>query len=145
LYNAAVNSLAAARTGERIEVLSKGERISILSQATPPDQPIRPNRKKIAAMGVAAGIGLSLALIVLLETLNRSIRRPSELTSKLGIVPLVTIPYLPSRRETMMRRMRLATAFAIVFMGVPASLYVVHSQFMPLDLVVDRVVGRLGL
>jgi hypothetical protein len=30
-------------------------------------------------------------------------------------------------------------------MGVPASLYVVHSQFMPLDLVVDRVVGRLGL
>ncbi len=145
LYNAAVNSLAAARTGERIEVLSKGERISVLSQATPPDRPVRPNRNKIAAMGVAAGIGLSLGLIFLLETLNRSIRRPSELTSKLGIVPLVTVPYLPSRRETFVRRMRLGAALAVVFLGIPASLYVVHEQFMPLDTVVDRVVGRLGL
>ncbi len=145
LYNAAVTSLAAARTGERIEVLSKGERISVLSQATPPNNPIRPDRKKIAALGVAAGIAVSGGIIFLLEFLNRSIRRPSELTSKLGIVPFVTVPYLPSRRETILRRLRLGAAMSVVFLGLPASLYVVHDRVMPLDTVVDRVVGRLGL
>jgi uncharacterized protein involved in exopolysaccharide biosynthesis len=145
LYNAAVANLASARTSERIETLSKGERITVLSQATPPDRPIRPNRKLIAAAGMAAGLGLSVGLFVLLEMLNRSIRRPSDLTKKLGIVPLVTVPYMPTRRETILRRARLAAAVAIVFMAIPAGLYTFHEQVMPLDRALGGVVGRLGL
>jgi hypothetical protein len=145
LYNAAVASLAAARTGERIEVLSKGERITVLSQATPPNNPIRPDRKKIAAAGVAAGMALSVGFVVLLELLNRAIRRPRELTAKLGIVPLVTVPYLPNRRETTLRRLKIAAVFVIVFAALPGGLFVIHERFMPLDDVVTRVAGRLGL
>jgi uncharacterized protein involved in exopolysaccharide biosynthesis len=145
LYNAAVVNLSTARTSERIETLSKGERITVLSQATPPNNPVRPNRKKIAAAGMAAGLGLSVGLIVLLEMFNRAIRRPAELTRRLGIVPLVTVPYLPSRRETMLRRARLAAAVAVVFLGVPAGLYTFHEQVMPLDRALGGVVSRLGL
>jgi uncharacterized protein involved in exopolysaccharide biosynthesis len=145
LYNAAAANLAAARTGERIEVLSKGERITVLSEATPPNNPIRPDRKKIAAFGVAAGIGASIGLVVLLELLNRAIRRPKELTARLGIVPLVTIPYLPNRRETNLRRLKIAAVFMLVFAVLPGGLFVIHDRFMPLDDVVQRVVGRLGL
>lgn len=145
LYNAAVVNLSTARTSERIETLSKGERITVLSQATPPNHPVRPNRKKIAAAGMAAGLGLSLGLIVLLEMFNRSIRRPSEMTKKLGIVPLVTVPYLPNRRETLLRRARLAAAMLVVFVGVPAGLFVFHEQVMPLDRALGGVASRLGL
>ncbi|MCU0906176.1 MAG: lipopolysaccharide biosynthesis [Rhodobacteraceae bacterium] len=145
LYNAAVVNLSTARTSERIETLAKGERITVLSQATPPNNPVRPNRKLIAATGVAGGLAVSFGLIALLELLNRSIRRPSDLTRKLGIVPLVSVPYLPNRRETLMRRTRLAAAVLVVFIGIPAGLYTFHEQVMPLDIALIEVVGRLGL
>jgi hypothetical protein len=94
---------------------------------------------------MAAGLGMALGMIVLLEMFNRSIRRPSEMTKKLGIVPLVTVPYLPNRRETFLRRARLAGAVLVVFLGVPAGLYAFHEQVMPLDRALGGVVSRLGL
>ncbi len=47
-YNNAVARLGAAQTGDRIEALSKGQRITVIEQAVVPDQPSSPNRKKIA-------------------------------------------------------------------------------------------------
>ena len=48
---------ATAATGERIELLSKGERISVIEHASVPTRPISPNRPLIAGAGAAAGIG----------------------------------------------------------------------------------------
>ena len=42
-YNAAVASLGQAKVGERIEVLSKGERFSLIEQPTIPGSPVRPS------------------------------------------------------------------------------------------------------
>ena len=66
-YNAAVARLSAAATGERIEVLSKGERISVVEQPSIPDEPTSPNRKAIAAAGSVAGIGLDAKRVLRLH------------------------------------------------------------------------------
>jgi len=98
-YNTATASLAEASTGEQIELHSKGERFSIVEPATPPQDPISPNRRRIAGMGVAGGLGLGFGFIVLLELLNKTIRRPMELAQKLQIQPLATISYIPASHE----------------------------------------------
>ncbi|HWK68753.1 MAG TPA: Wzz/FepE/Etk N-terminal domain-containing protein [Rhizobiaceae bacterium] len=95
-YNAAVASLAEASTGQQIEMRSKGVRFSILEPAVPPESRLSPNRKRIAALGVLGAGGLGLGFIVLLELLNKTIRRPIELTQALQIQPLATIPYIAS-------------------------------------------------
>jgi uncharacterized protein involved in exopolysaccharide biosynthesis len=61
-YDAAVANKARAETGDTIEALSKGQRISIIEQAIAPREPASPNRPLIAAGGVGAGFFLGLGL-----------------------------------------------------------------------------------
>ncbi|ANY82260.1 hypothetical protein BB934_28425 (plasmid) [Microvirga ossetica] len=93
-YGAATARLAEALIGQQIEARSKGERLSVLEQAMPPRRPIEQNRRMIAAGGLALGVGLGAALIVLLELLSNVIRRPTDLVAKLEIEPLATIPFI---------------------------------------------------
>lgn len=144
-YNAALARLSEARTGERIEVLSKGQRITLLEEARVENRPERPNRPMIAAASLGGGTALGLALVVLFELLNSSIRRPVEITNKLGITPLGTLPYVRTRRERAVRRGLISGALLILLIGIPAAIWALDTYYMPLDLILDRLADRTGL
>lgn len=144
-YNGAIQRLSLATTGERIELSSKGQRISVIEQATTPTEPISPNRPKIIMAGIAAAIMAGLGMVVLLEMLNRSIRRGVDLTSSLGITPIGVIPYSRTNRQAAMRRAVIAGVTVVIALGIPASLYYIHTAYLPLDHIVDRVTSRLGI
>jgi uncharacterized protein involved in exopolysaccharide biosynthesis len=144
-YDQAVANKARAETGDLIETLSKGQRISIVEQAVAPRDPVRPNRILIAAAGIGGGIALGLGLILLLELLNRSIRRPGELTRQLGITPFATLPYMRTKAETARRRALTALALVLVLAGIPVGLWAMNRFFMPLDMVIERGIQTLGL
>lgn len=144
-YNAASQRLATAAVGERIELTAKGQRITVLRQAVVPREPISPNRPLIVLAGLAAGLGAAGALVVLLELLNRTIRRPADLTRALQISPLGTLPYITTSSETVRRRGAWVAVLALVAIGIPAGLYLLHVEYMPLDLLADRAMSRIGL
>lgn len=98
-YNTATAMLAQASTGEQIEIRSKGGRLSMIEPAVVPEKAFQPNRRRIAGVGLAAGIGAGLGLVVLLELLNKTIRRPNELAELLQTQPLATIAYIPRDNE----------------------------------------------
>lgn len=145
-YNAAIARRAEALIGEQIELRSDGGRLSLLESASPPQSPISPNRRRIVAMGGAAGIGLSLALVVLLEILNRTVRRPSELTQLLQYQPLATIPHVPTpaelRAASRRRGMARGMAAALVAAGIPGTLATIHYYYSPLDLVIQKFISN---
>lgn len=143
-YDGAVDRLAKAAAGERIELLSKGQRIAVLDPPTVPSKPSSPNRFLIAVGGTMFGIVLGLGLVVLLELLNNSIRRPTDITRSLGITPIATVPYIRTPMEMVARRATIALIFAAVVFGVPALLFAVHNYYMPLDLIYDKLAGKLG-
>ncbi len=103
-YDQAVANKARAETGDVIEALSKGQRISIIEQAVVPRDPERPNRALIAAGGVGGGMMLGLGMVLLLELRNAGIRRPVDLTTRLGIAPFATLPYYRTEGEILRRR-----------------------------------------
>ncbi len=142
-YNRAVDRLAKAATGERIELLSKGQTITVLDPAVVPQEPTSPNRKMIAAAGSLLGAGLGLAFVFLLEFLNNSIRRPVDIKKGLGITPIATIPYIRTPMELVVRRAGILALFALVIVGVPAALFAVHQHYMPLDLLYDQIATTL--
>ncbi len=144
-YDQAVQNKARAETGDLIEALSKGQRISIVEQAVAPREPVRPNRLLIAAAGIGGGIVAGLGLILLLELLNRSIRRPVDLTRKLGITPFATLPYMRTRSEVRFRRTAIAMALLAVLGGIPAGLWAINTYYMPLDIAIERGINKLGL
>jgi uncharacterized protein involved in exopolysaccharide biosynthesis len=144
-YNAAENNLNLARMSERVETTAQGQRISVIENASVPTQPVGPNRTKIIAMGLAAGLGLAGAWFVLLEVLNRTVRRPSELTSRFNVTPLAIIPYMESHGERLRRRIGLTAATLTVMVAVPLGLWYVDTHYLPLDLLVQKGLNRLGL
>ena len=143
-YNQAVSRLSIAATGERIELLAKGQRMSVIEQAIVPERPTKPDRPMIAAASVGAGMFAGLALVVLLEFLNRSIRRPIELTSRLGITPFAVLPYIRTRREILLRRLLITGTVGGLVILLPLGLYAVHSLAFPLDSIIERLFNRVG-
>jgi polysaccharide chain length determinant protein (PEP-CTERM system associated) len=144
-YQGALRNLNDARMSERVETTAQGQRITVIENATVPRLPSGPDRPKIAIMGAAAGMGLAGAYFMLLELLNRAIRRPDELTGRFEITPISTIPYIESQREKFARRAGLVTAMVIVLVSVPWGLWYVDSHYMPLELIVQKSLGKLGL
>ncbi|GAA3866687.1 chain length-determining protein [Celeribacter arenosi] len=144
-YNAAVSNLDQARMNERIEASAQGQRISVIENASVPRVPAGPNRVKIAAMGTAIGLGLAAGYFLLLEFINRTIRRPQELTGKFDVTPIAIIPYMESRREKTMRRTGMVAATLVVLIGTPLALWYIDTNYIPLDQLVRRGLSRFGI
>lgn len=144
-YDQAVANRARAETGDTLEVLAKGQRITVIEQAIAPAGPESPNRKLVAAAGIGGGLSLGLGLVVVLELLNGAIRRPVDLTRRLGITAFGTVPHFRTRWETVRRRMIIAGVIVVVLIGLPWLLWIVNTQVTPLDLLLDRLLGTFGL
>lgn len=144
-YDAAVANKARAETGDTIEALSKGQRISIIEQAIAPREPTSPNRPMIAVAGIGAGFAAGIGLVVLIELLKGSIRRPADITAKLGITPFATLPYFRTPNQAHRRRMIILLGFMLVLLAIPAVLWLVHTQITPLDLFLDRLIRKTSI
>jgi protein tyrosine kinase modulator len=143
-YNAMVNRLAEAQTGERIESLSKGRRIVMIAAPALPTAPYSPDRKLIAGGSVLAGIVLGLALVLVLELLNQAIRRPSEIVAGLGLTPIATLPYIRTRREAVNRRNFIAATFLGAAISLTGGLYVIHAFYLPVDMIIGQISNRIS-
>lgn len=144
-YDTAVENTGQATVGERIEVLSKGERFSLIEPPDLPTAPSSPNRKLIAAAGMIGGLGAGLGFIVLMEMINRSIRRPVELTAKLGMQPFATVPYIRTAGEVRRKRAIIAATLAMIVVAIPAALFAVHTYYLPLDLLMEDSLAKVGI
>jgi polysaccharide chain length determinant protein (PEP-CTERM system associated) len=142
-HDEAVASLGQAQVGERIEVLSKGERFSLIEPPSEPVDPVSPKRGLIAAAGVVGGVGAGIGFIVLLEMLNRSIRRPVDISTGLGIQPFATVPYIRTRHERRWKRTVIGIVLGIVVVVIPLALFAVHTLYEPLDVILHNVRASL--
>lgn len=144
-YNSAVGNLDRARMNQRIDLSSLGQRITVIEGANVPREPSGPNRLKIAALGIGAGLALAAGFFALLEFTNRTIRRPVEIESRFNVSPIAAIPYMETQRQKLLRRGLLVLALLTVLIGVPALLWYIDTNVMPLDLIAAKIVVRLGL
>ncbi len=144
-YDEAVTNLNAAQVSERVEATAQGQRMNVVENASVPQIPSDPNRLAISAAGIILGLALAVGYFLLLETLNRTIRRPSELTDLDSTIPIATIPYMESKTMRRVRRGSLVAATLAVLVGVPLALWYVDTNYVPLELVVQRSLARLGL
>ena len=71
--------------------------ISIVQPATRPLKPLRPNRPLNLILGFLAGVFGSVALALLAEFMNHSLRRPEDVESRLGLSAVVSVPRLGRR------------------------------------------------
>ncbi len=141
-YNAAIARRAEASTGEQIEMRSDGGRVSVLEAATPPLDPVNQKRSRIMMLAPVAGLGLGLGVAFLLEMINRTVRRPVDLSKLLQTQPLATIPEIKpaSVFAAGWKKRKLAALFVSVSL-VPAFLLALHHFYQPMEHAVQRLIG----
>ena len=141
-YNQAIASKSRAETGSMIESLSRGQRITVVEQAVPPDNPSSPNRPLVAIAGTAAGFGFALAIALLLELLNQKIRRPEDL-SALEIEAFAAIPYMQTPGEVtgiVIRRILMTVFFFTLTLG---GLWYLDQNVRPLIPLVEDLMSSI--
>lgn len=144
-YREAVAKRNRAEAGERLELNQQAERFEILEQAVAPSRPDSPNRPLIIAAGFVGSGGLGVAIVILLELLNGSIRTARDLERQIGLRPVVSIPYIVTSRELARRRWTIRAAVMLLALGVPASLLALDRFYAPLPVLIERVADRTGL
>ncbi len=136
--------LSQAKLGERLEADQQAERLQVLEQPVTPQEPIKPNRKNLVALGFAVSAAISGGLVTALELLDKSVRSSNDLVNKLNKRALVVIPYIHTRNERRQRfLLRLLMFLIVITIGVVAVLGV-HYFYMPLDILIPKVMRRLN-
>lgn len=143
-YGASLSKLAEAEAGEELEDKQRGERFEVIEQATVPERPIAPNRKKYAILGGGAGVGGGLALIVLLEMMSGVIRRPEDL-ARIGREPAGVIPYISTPGERRWVWGLRIGSFVIIVGGGAAALWALHTHYLPLETIFEKVLEKSGV
>lgn len=72
-------------------------------------------------------------------------RRPEELISRFEVTPIAVVPYMESRTQRLIRRGSIIATTVLVLLGVPLLLWYIDTQYLPLELIVEKGLDKLGL
>jgi len=138
-FNQTKSKLTDAEIGEKLEQDRQAERFEVLEQATTPDSPNSPSRVQIVAAGGGGAMAIGLALVVLLEFLDNSIRTAGDLERRLQLRPIAVIPYVSTRQERISKLLRRLLTVCLILLGIVAALAIAHLYVTPLDILAERV------
>ena len=133
--------LLTARQGQRLEEDQQSERFEVIEQPSLPQEPVKPNRKKMLALAFALAVAFGFGGVFAIEAYDKTIRGTADMPVASQFV--VSIPYIATSAEMWRAKRRLkqlAIAGAILFLILLAG---THFLVMPLDLVVEKVTSRL--
>jgi polysaccharide chain length determinant protein (PEP-CTERM system associated) len=109
-----------SKVAANLERRQIGEQFKILDPARLPERPTSPNRPQLQSMGLAAGIGFGIALMVLIEYLDKTLKSEADVTAALNLLVLATVPILPEIGSRVARRRKLIAISATVLFTVAA-------------------------
>jgi polysaccharide chain length determinant protein (PEP-CTERM system associated) len=105
-----------SKVAANLERRQIGEQFKILDPARLPERPTSPNRPQLQSMGLAAGIGFGVALLALIEYLDKTIKSEADVMAALNLLVLATVPVLPEVGDRFARRRRAIAVSATVLL-----------------------------
>lgn len=137
--------LLSAREAKGLEQSQLAERFTLVDPPIVPEKPVRPNRLALVLVGFVLASGVGIGVGTFLEFMDRSIRRPDDLSQIAGLPVLTTVPYWVTRKEAkaqVRRKWFVALGIFTALLGVLAG---VHFFYMPLDVLMVKVIRKITL
>jgi polysaccharide chain length determinant protein (PEP-CTERM system associated) len=117
-YQSLLQKKLQAEMAENLERTQKGEQFKILDQANLPQEPYKPDLRKMLSLGLVAALGCGFGLAFYREYRDPSFWARKEVESALELPVLITIPVITTERDLQKRKAKMAgTAFLLLFMG----------------------------
>jgi protein tyrosine kinase modulator len=140
---AASSKLAIARLGENLEKDQQSEKLEIIEQPTVPQEPIKPNRPKVAAIAILLAFMAGGGLAFVMEISDRAIRRSSDIFGIVDSQLIISIPYIFTAAELRWQRRRVLLVIACTVTVLIGVLIGAYFFMPPLDLMIAK--ARVGL
>jgi capsular exopolysaccharide synthesis family protein len=100
LYDQFMQRAKESRVGEMTSPIAR-----IVDEARPPKGPVGPNKRMIIGLSVLAALLAGVALSLLIERLNNTVKASHEVESKLGVRSIGVLPITRSSLEAPLERM----------------------------------------
>lgn len=84
IYNSLLQRLETAKITQRLQTSKEGTRYTIIEQPRASSKPVRPNKILVAFIGLLLGVGSGVAIIFLVEFLDKSFLDVQEAAAYLG-------------------------------------------------------------
>lgn len=134
-----------AQLAESLENERKAERFTLIEPALVPQEPTSPNRALILTLGAVLAIVAALAIGVILEALDRSVRGRADVMTLLTAPPLAVVPWFENDVDRVSRLRNRLLAGAAVFVAILVAVAFVHFLYRPLDVLWALALRRLAL
>jgi polysaccharide chain length determinant protein (PEP-CTERM system associated) len=142
-YEEIRSKLMTAQIAENLEDDKKAERFTLLEPPLMAEDPIKPNRKKIIALGFILAAAGAAGLVMAMEAINGGVRGTAALEAIIHQRPLGSIPYITLQSE-LERRQQLRRYGVLGLVAVLlAALLSVHVFYMPLDILYLKLITQL--
>jgi uncharacterized protein involved in exopolysaccharide biosynthesis len=133
-----------AKLSENLEDEQKGERFTLIDPPLTPERPTTPNRPMLLVGGTVIALAAGLLCIVLLESVDGSVRNRRELERLLEVAPLAILPLMQTREELARQRRRRRYAIVGAVGAFAIALILTHLFYRPLDLIWDAALRKLS-
>lgn len=111
-YNQLQEKKLGAEMASELETHEAGERFVVLDPAVPPNRPFSPNRALIIGAGLVLGILAGIAVAIIIEMSDESVRHEREAAQIFGKPILVGIPKIITDQQHAWNRLRAAGVIA---------------------------------
>jgi succinoglycan biosynthesis transport protein ExoP len=112
-----------SRLAANVDRQAVGEQVRVIDRPRRPSAPVSPNRRAVVLIGGAIGAGLGLALLVLGELRDRTLRAEEEVLAALNLPVVGLVPRIVTtgdRRLLRRRRLLWSIAAAVLWIGLAA-------------------------
>jgi uncharacterized protein involved in exopolysaccharide biosynthesis len=144
-YQEILSKQTETQVSEKLESERKGEKFTLIEPPQAPEKPISPNRPLILIAGLILSVGLGIAAVVARESLDASVRGPSDIRQLLQVPALASIPMIVTRADLRRRRRISLYSWGSSAAALLAGIVCVHFFYRPLDVLWSVVLRRLGV
>lgn len=134
-----------AELTEALEKESKGERFSLIEFPLLPETPIKPNRLAILLLGIVLSFAGGIGNIAIRESMDNTVRGTKGVFAIIQVPPLAVIPYIENDHDRHRRVVRRVLILLMALITLTAVSLAIHYLFMPLDILWDAVLRKLGI
>ncbi|CAH0993303.1 hypothetical protein SIN8267_03451 [Sinobacterium norvegicum] len=125
----------------------RAERFTLIEPPARPQMPVSPNRIAILIVGLVLSIGAGVAVALVLDMLDKSIRGNERVLKIAGAMPLVTVGYIQTPDEIKAsepNRRRIVVIISSVMMII-VGLTMINFLYKPVDVLWFVALRKLGI
>jgi polysaccharide biosynthesis transport protein len=142
LYESMLSREGQSEVSKQMEVQDKSTVFRIVDPAVLPFKPVSPDRVKIILMGILAGIGCGLGVVILKDQFDHSVKN-IDIAKQFGMPLLAVIPKIDDPQRLVMQTKSDRRLYLISTAYFALIVVVLVAEVVGVD-VVAKVIGRLS-